>query len=37
MELICKGRGQGKTHDLILKSAETGIPILTAYNPVYIY
>lgn len=36
MELICKGRGQGKTHDLILKSAETGIPILTAYNPVYI-
>lgn len=36
MELICKGRGQGKTHDLILKSAKTGIPILTTHNPVYI-
>lgn len=36
MELTCKGRGRGKTHDLILKSAETGIPILTAHNPVYI-
>lgn len=33
IELICKGRGQGKTHDLILESARTGIPILTPYDP----
>ena len=32
IEIICKGRGQGKTYDLILESARTGIPILTAYN-----
>jgi len=32
IEIICKGRGQGKTYDLILESARTGVPILTAYN-----
>lgn len=32
IEIICKGRGQGKTYDLIMESARTGIPILTAYN-----
>lgn len=32
IEIICKGRGQGKTYDLILESARTGIPILTAYD-----
>lgn len=32
IEIICKGRGQGKTHDLILESARTGVPILTAYD-----
>lgn len=32
IEIICKGRGEGKTYDLILESARTGIPILTAYN-----
>ena len=32
IEIICKGRGQGKTYDLILESARTGTPILTAYN-----
>lgn len=31
INLICKGRGQGKTYDLILESARTGIPILTPY------
>ena len=36
IEIICKGRGQGKTYDLILESARTGIPILTAYNSRYI-
>lgn len=36
IEIICKGRGQGKTYDLILESAKTGIPILTAYNSRYI-
>lgn len=32
IEIIYKGRGQGKTYDLIMESARTGIPILTAYN-----
>ncbi len=32
IEIICKERGQGKTYDLILESARTGTPILTAYN-----
>lgn len=36
IEIICKGRGQGKTYDLIMESARTGIPILTAYNSRYI-
>lgn len=36
IEIICKGRGQGKTYDLILESARTGVPILTAYNSKYI-
>ena len=31
IELICKGRGEGKTRDLILESARTGMPILTPY------
>lgn len=36
IEIICKGRGQGKTRDLILESARTGTPILTAYDSRYI-
>lgn len=36
IEIICKGRGQGKTYDLILESARTGVPILTAYNSKHI-
>lgn len=32
IDIICKARGQGKTYDLIMESARTGIPILTAYN-----
>lgn len=36
IEIICKGRGQGKTYDLILESARTGAPILTAYDSEYI-
>lgn len=36
IEIICKGRGQGKTSDLILESARTGTPILTAYDSRYI-
>jgi hypothetical protein len=36
IEVICKPRGTGKTHDLIIKSAETGIPILTLCEPKYI-
>lgn len=36
IELICKSRGCGKTYDLIMESARTGIPILTPYNPRYI-
>lgn len=36
IEIICKGRGQGKTYDLILESARTGGPILTAYNSKHI-
>lgn len=36
IELICKPRGCGKTYDLIMESARTGIPILTAYNSRYI-
>lgn len=36
IELICKERGQGKTTDLILKSARTGIPILVAHNSNFI-
>lgn len=36
MEVICKPRGCGKTYDLIMESARTGIPILTAYNSRYI-
>lgn len=36
IEIICKVRGQGKTYDLILESARTGTPILTAYDSEYI-
>lgn len=36
IEIICKGRGQGKTRDLILESVRTGTPILTAYDSRYI-
>lgn len=36
MEIICKRRGEGNTYDLIIESARTGIPILTAYNSRYI-
>ena len=36
IKLICKGRGQGKTYDLILESARTGIPILTPYPTIQI-
>lgn len=36
IEVICKPRGCGKTYDLIMESARTGIPILTAYNSRYI-
>lgn len=36
IEIICKGRRQGKTYDLILESARTGVPILTAYNSKHI-
>lgn len=36
IEIICKGRGQGKTRDLILESARTGTPILTAHDSRYI-
>lgn len=36
IELICKPRGCGKTYDLIMESARTGIPILTAYDSRYI-
>lgn len=36
IDIICKGRCKGKTHDLILESARTGIPILTAYDSRYI-
>ena len=36
IEVICKGRGQGKTYDLIMESAKTGIPIVTAYHSEYI-
>lgn len=35
MELICKPRGCGKTYDLIMESAKTGISILTACNSRY--
>lgn len=36
IELICKPQGCGKTCDLIMESAKTGIPILTAYDSRYI-
>ena len=36
IDIICKERGQGKTYDLILESARTGTPILTAYDSRYI-
>ena len=36
IEIICRRRGQGKTRDLILESARTRTPILTACNPGYI-
>lgn len=36
IELICKPRGCGKTYDLIMESARTGIPILTAHSSRYI-
>jgi nitrogen regulatory protein PII-like uncharacterized protein len=36
IEVISKPRGNGKTYDLIMKSAETGTPILTAFEPRYI-
>lgn len=36
IEIICKRRGQGKTRNLILESARTGTPILTAYDSRYI-
>jgi hypothetical protein len=36
IEVISKPRGNGKTYDLIMKSAETGVPILTAHNTRYI-
>lgn len=36
MERIIKGRGCGKTYDLIMRSAETQTPILTVYDKRYI-
>lgn len=36
IELITKGRGQGKTYDLIMESAKTGFPIVTPYDSRYI-
>lgn len=36
MKLICKPRGCGKTYDLIMESARTGIPILVFNNPDFI-
>jgi len=36
MKVICKGRGEGKTTDLIKLSAETGVPILRAGNIWYV-
>ena len=35
-EVICKGRGQGKTYDLVMESARTGYPIITPYESRYI-
>jgi len=36
IEVICKPRGCGKTYDLIMESARTGVPILTPYDSRYI-
>ena len=35
VDVISKGRGEGKTSELVLLSAKTGIPILCA-NPPYV-
>ena len=35
-EVICKGRGQGKTYDLVMESARTGYPIITPNRTDYI-
>lgn len=36
IEVITRGRGQGKTYDLIMESARTGNPIVTPFDSRYI-